>query len=151
MDSNKSRVVGRTIWGPFQESLTQLGTSGRQQSQIQAKFRQILTFQIEDIARVSPTLINKQTKPPTKEASAQSSVDSKKSATTDAQTRHPTQRPAAHWGEAGLASHIGPPYQLDEAHHSSQMVRPHILAHHTSQMRPTAWPPCLPDTKHWMK
>ena len=44
MDSIKSRVVGRTIWGPFQESLTQLGTSGLQQSQIHAILGQILTF-----------------------------------------------------------------------------------------------------------
>ena len=33
MNSNQSWAVRGIIWGPFQESLTQLGTSGRQQSQ----------------------------------------------------------------------------------------------------------------------
>ena len=44
MDSNQSGAVGRTIWGPFQGSLTRLGTSGRLQSQIQAILGQILIF-----------------------------------------------------------------------------------------------------------
>ena len=106
----------------------------------------------QNIASDGPALISTQTKPSTKEASVQTSAESKKSATTDAQTRHPTQLPAAHWGEAGLASHIvGPPYQSDEAHQTSQMVWHHTLANHTSQMRPTAWPSYLRGTKHWMK
>ena len=44
MDSNQSRAVGETIWDPFQGSLTNLGASGRLQSQIQAILGQILTF-----------------------------------------------------------------------------------------------------------
>ena len=44
MDSNQSGAVARTIWGPFQGSLTYLVTSGRLQSQIQALMGQILTF-----------------------------------------------------------------------------------------------------------
>ena len=44
MDSNQSGAVGRTIWGPFQGSLTHLGTSGRLRSQIQGVLGQISTF-----------------------------------------------------------------------------------------------------------
>ena len=44
MDWNLSRAVGGNILGPFQGSLTNLGASGRLQSQIQAILGQILTF-----------------------------------------------------------------------------------------------------------
>ena len=44
MDLNQSRAVGGNILGPFQGSLTNLGASGRLQSQIQAILGQILTF-----------------------------------------------------------------------------------------------------------
>ena len=44
MDSNQSGAVVWTIWDPFQGSLTNLGASGRLQSQIQAILGQILTF-----------------------------------------------------------------------------------------------------------
>ena len=44
MDLNQSRAVGGNIFGPFQGSLTNLGASGRLQSQIQAIPGQILTF-----------------------------------------------------------------------------------------------------------
>ena len=44
MDSNQSRTVGGTILRPHQGSLTNLGASGRLQSQIQAILGQILTF-----------------------------------------------------------------------------------------------------------
>ena len=44
MDLNQSRAVGGNILGPFQGSLTNLGASGRLQSQIQALLGQILTF-----------------------------------------------------------------------------------------------------------
>ena len=44
MDLNQSRAVGGNILGPFQGSLTNVETSGRLQSQIQAIPGQILTF-----------------------------------------------------------------------------------------------------------
>ena len=44
MDWNLSRAVGGNILGPFQGSLTNVETSGRLQSQIQAILGQILTF-----------------------------------------------------------------------------------------------------------
>ena len=44
MDLNQSRAVGGNILGPFQGSLTNVETSGRLQSQIQAILGQILTF-----------------------------------------------------------------------------------------------------------
>ena len=44
MDLNQSRALGGNILGPFQGSLTNLGASGRLQSQIQAIPGQILTF-----------------------------------------------------------------------------------------------------------
>ena len=44
MDLNQSRAVVGNILGPFQGSLTNLGASGRLQSQIQAIPWQILTF-----------------------------------------------------------------------------------------------------------
>ena len=44
MGSNQSRAVGVTPLGPFQGSFTNLGASGRLQSQIQAILGQILTF-----------------------------------------------------------------------------------------------------------
>ena len=44
MDLNQSRAVGGNILGPIQGSLTNVETSGRLQSQIQAILGQILTF-----------------------------------------------------------------------------------------------------------
>merc|ERR1719394_635541 len=44
MDLNQSRAVGGNILSPFQGSLTNLGASGRHQSQIQATLGQILTI-----------------------------------------------------------------------------------------------------------
>ena len=44
MDLNQSRAVGGNILGPFQGSLTNVETSGRLQSQIQAIPGHILTF-----------------------------------------------------------------------------------------------------------